>query len=137
MWSRMSIYPLPDMVRIILHRKKWTRTRLAVEVGLSPRYLYDILNLPEGSFTRMPKGTEKISALFHGIFPNPIPAHMRHLSDVVDKVQWLRRHKNKAPIKDLLIREVGHWVMTFSSFEPKANASNIEKFVYSNLEGHV
>jgi hypothetical protein len=132
----ICIYSLSDMIRMIMHNRNWTYGRLAIEIGTSERYLYDLRNEPEGSFQKIPKGAAEIARLFREIFPNPIPLDLRHLSNAAEKIQWLRRRKNQPKHRQALIVEVNHWVATFCSFETSAQASNIETFVYSNLEGH-
>jgi isopentenyldiphosphate isomerase len=91
----MNIYSIADMTRMVLHRKGWTHQKLADEIGVSAKQVQKLLYVPESKWSRVPKGGPEVERLFLEIYPNPVPAEVRPLSDAVDKIAWLKRNKTK------------------------------------------
>jgi hypothetical protein len=131
----MNIYSIADMTRMVLHRKGWTHQKLADEIAVTAKQVQKLLYVPESKWSRVPKGGKEVENIFLEIYPNPVPADQRPLSDAVDKIAWLKRNKTK--YKDDLRTEIVHWAQTFALFVSPDNLSDEAKYAYYNLEGHV
>jgi transcriptional regulator with XRE-family HTH domain len=91
----MHYYPLAKKISMILHAKGWSQTRLATEIGVTPRYVYDMLHGSDGKRRHPPKGAEEIDRLFRKLFPEPFPSHLQELSDQIGCITQLCYDKER------------------------------------------
>jgi hypothetical protein len=131
----MSLYALSTKTRMVMQAKRWSQERLARECGVTARQIYILLYGPPPKRCASPRGADVIERLFSALYPDPVPAHLRRLSDRMHEIAWLK--SNKVRERDRLADVIALWLDAFESLPVPADATREEKFVHSALRGHV